>query len=113
MVRPNTILCCEDKRHVTVVARLINLVHQRWSNAVLTLPIDAVAGRAGRTIGTLADLLLLGETWGQPDSCKRTCGKCHSFVRLSTRLGVGRLQDVPSCRSREWAKLGGYAAALW
>lgn len=64
MVRPNTILCCEDKRHVTVVARLINLVHQRWSNAVLTLPIDAVAGRAGRTIGTLADLLLLGETWG-------------------------------------------------
>ena len=62
MMRPHSILRREDKRHVAVMARFVNLVNKRWSNAIPALPVQAVAHGTDRIISACADLLLLCKT---------------------------------------------------
>ena len=76
MMRPNSILSREDKRHVAVMARLIDLVYERWSDAILTLSIQAVAGDTDRIISTCANLLLLGQAAKQLDRAGANWRKC-------------------------------------
>ena len=78
MMRPNSILSREDKRHVAVMARLIDLVYERWSDAILTLSIQAVAGGTDRGLGLTGGDIALGHGVGSVGELDSTCGQAAS-----------------------------------
>ena len=59
MMRPNSILRREDKRHIAVMAGFIDLVHERRRDANSALTVCTVAICTNCVVSPLSDLFLI------------------------------------------------------